>query len=222
MSAVRHLETTPEVAAEVQTVTPELACKWLETNEGNRRVREQLVSRLARDMRAGRWQVTGEGIKFDQDGRLIDGQHRLWAVVQSGATIDILVVHNLDRDTRLVMDTGGKRVGADALAMAEILTDLFTLRRQGNIFVLKPREFGFDGKTLIHPSQLAPCNEIFAPSAEEVDFARTIVEAFDLPENRGKGVIRVGGRMVELLHAEMARHTVAVAEAIAARRDSAS
>lgn len=118
MSAVRHLEATPEVVAEVQTVTPELASKWLETNEGNRKVREQLVNRLARDMRAGRWQVTGEGIKFDRDGRLVDGQHRLWAVVQSEATIDILVVHNLDRDTRLVMDTGGKRRGADALAMA--------------------------------------------------------------------------------------------------------
>jgi citrate lyase subunit beta/citryl-CoA lyase len=79
------------------------------------------------------------------------------------------------------------------------------------------RDFGFDGKTLIHPGQLAACNEIFAPSAEEVAFARTIAAAFELPENRGKGVIRVDGKMVELLHAEMARRTVAVAEAIAAR-----
>jgi citrate lyase subunit beta / citryl-CoA lyase len=79
------------------------------------------------------------------------------------------------------------------------------------------RDFGFDGKTLIHPGQLGPCNEIFAPSAEEVALARTIVAAFALPENRGKGVIRVDGRMVELLHAEMARRTVAVAEAIAGR-----
>jgi citrate lyase subunit beta / citryl-CoA lyase len=78
------------------------------------------------------------------------------------------------------------------------------------------RAFGFDGKTLIHPSQLEPCNDIFAPSAEEVDAARKIIAAFDKPENKGKGAISLDGRMVELLHADIARNTVAVAEAIAA------
>ncbi|MGI9412519.1 MAG: HpcH/HpaI aldolase/citrate lyase family protein [Hyphomicrobiales bacterium] len=78
------------------------------------------------------------------------------------------------------------------------------------------RDFGFDGKTLIHPSQIGPCNEIFAPDDAEVTQARKIVAAFDLPENAGQGVITVDGRMVELLHAEIARRTVAVAEAIAA------
>ena len=77
------------------------------------------------------------------------------------------------------------------------------------------RSFGFDGKTLIHPSQIGPCNEIFAPGDDEIAMARKIVAAFDLPENRGQGVITVDGRMVELLHAEIARRTVAVAEAIA-------
>jgi citrate lyase subunit beta/citryl-CoA lyase len=76
---------------------------------------------------------------------------------------------------------------------------------------------GFDGKTLIHPSQLAPCNAIFAPSEAEVEAARKVIAAFDLPENKGKGAISLDGRMVELLHAEIARRTVALAEAIAAR-----
>jgi citrate lyase subunit beta/citryl-CoA lyase len=78
------------------------------------------------------------------------------------------------------------------------------------------RAFGFDGKTLIHPSQLEPCNEVFAPSPAEVDAARKIIAAFDLPENKGKGAIALDGRMVELLHAEIARNTVALADAIAA------
>lgn len=78
------------------------------------------------------------------------------------------------------------------------------------------RAFGFDGKTLIHPSQLAPCNEIFAPSPAEVDAARKIIAAFDLPENRDKGAIALDGHMVERLHAEIARSTVALADAIAA------
>ena len=78
-------------------------------------------------------------------------------------------------------------------------------------------ELGFDGKTLIHPSQIAPCNTIFSPSPEEVALARKMIAAFDLPENKSKGVVSIDGRMVERLHADMARRTVAIAEAIAER-----
>jgi citrate lyase subunit beta/citryl-CoA lyase len=76
------------------------------------------------------------------------------------------------------------------------------------------RAFGFDGKTLIHPSQIATANAAFAPSIAEVEDARRVIAAFDLPENAGKGAIALDGRMVELLHAEMARRTVALADAI--------
>jgi citrate lyase subunit beta / citryl-CoA lyase len=79
------------------------------------------------------------------------------------------------------------------------------------------RDMGFDGKTLIHPNQIAPCNEAFSPGAAEVAQARKFIAAFDLPENRDKGVVQIDGRMVERLHADMARRTVAIAEAIAAR-----
>ena len=78
------------------------------------------------------------------------------------------------------------------------------------------RDFGFDGKTLIHPSQIDHCNEIFAPSATEVETARAILGAFALPENVGKGVIQLNGKMVEWLHAEMAERTLAIANGIAA------
>jgi citrate lyase subunit beta/citryl-CoA lyase len=82
-------------------------------------------------------------------------------------------------------------------------------------------EFGFDGKTLIHPNQIAPCNKAFSPTAEEVAQARKMIAAFELPENKGKGVVSIDGRMVERLHADMARRTVAIAEAIAAADTSA-
>jgi citrate lyase subunit beta/citryl-CoA lyase len=82
---------------------------------------------------------------------------------------------------------------------------------------VQARAFGFDGKTLIHPSQLACCNEVFAPARDEVEAARKIIAAFDRPENSGKGAIALDGRMVERLHAEAARQTVALADAIAAR-----
>jgi citrate lyase subunit beta/citryl-CoA lyase len=79
------------------------------------------------------------------------------------------------------------------------------------------RDMGFDGKTLIHPSQIGPCNAAFSPSAGEIAQAKRIIAAFDLPENKGKGVVALDGRMVERLHAEMARRTVAIAQAIEAR-----
>jgi citrate lyase subunit beta/citryl-CoA lyase len=75
-------------------------------------------------------------------------------------------------------------------------------------------ELGFDGKTLIHPSQIEPCNKAFSPSPADVAQARKMIAAFDLPENKGKGVVSIDGRMVERLHADMARRTVAIAEAI--------
>ena len=83
------------------------------------------------------------------------------------------------------------------------------------------RDFGFDGKTLIHPRQIEPCNAAFSPSSEEVETARKIMAAFDLPENENKGVLQIDGRMVERLHAEMARRMVAVADAIAKRKQTA-
>ena len=78
-------------------------------------------------------------------------------------------------------------------------------------------DLGFDGKTLIHPSQIEPCNTAFSPSPADVEQARKMIAAFDLPENKGKGVVSIDGRMVERLHADMARRTVAIAEAISAR-----
>ncbi|MCB1491648.1 MAG: CoA ester lyase [Rhodobiaceae bacterium] len=79
------------------------------------------------------------------------------------------------------------------------------------------RDLGMDGKTLIHPGQIDTANAVFAPAEDEVAWARRIIAAFEEPEHKGKGAITIDGRMVELLHAEMAAKTVAIAEAIAAR-----
>jgi citrate lyase subunit beta / citryl-CoA lyase len=81
------------------------------------------------------------------------------------------------------------------------------------------RDLGFDGKTLIHPGQIEACNAIFTPPEEEVAEARKILAAFDKPENASRGAIQIDGRMVERLHAEMARRTIAIADAIAAMKN---
>ncbi len=73
------------------------------------------------------------------------------------------------------------------------------------------RDLGFDGKTLIHPAQIETCNTIFSPSAEEIDQAQRIVDAFNDPENSARNVLSIDGKMVERLHADMARKTLAIA-----------
>ena len=75
------------------------------------------------------------------------------------------------------------------------------------------RDLGMDGKSLIHPAQIAPCNDAFTPSPEEIAWARAVVAAFESPENAGVGVLSMDGRMVERLHADMARRTLAAATA---------
>jgi len=82
------------------------------------------------------------------------------------------------------------------------------------------RDLGFDGKTLIHPSQIETCNAVFSPSAEEAAQAHKIIAAFDRPENAGKGVVQIDGRMVERMHADIARRTVAIVDAIQKARVS--
>jgi citrate lyase subunit beta/citryl-CoA lyase len=79
---------------------------------------------------------------------------------------------------------------------------------------VEARDMGFDGKTLIHPDQVADANAAFAPSPDEIAWARAVVDAFSLPENAGKAVIAVQGKMAERLHERAARQVLAVAEAI--------
>lgn len=79
-------------------------------------------------------------------------------------------------------------------------------------------DLGFDGKTLIHPSHIEACNAAFTPPAADVEQARKILAAFELPENASRGAIQLDGKMVERLHADMAQRTIALADAIAALR----
>ena len=112
-------------------------------------------------------------------------------------------------------------VGALGLSVAAarahglaILDGVFTDLADDAGFAAQARqavEFGFDGKTLIHPDQIAPCNAAFTPGREAVAWARRILAAFDEPANADKGAIRVDGRMVERLHLHHARRTLAAA-----------
>lgn len=103
------------ITYEIVTVTPELASEWLGKNHGNRNQRALKIDVYARDISDGNWLFTGESVKFDWDGRLIDGQHRLEAIIAAGISVSILIVRGLDPAVQSVLDTNARRSAADAL-----------------------------------------------------------------------------------------------------------
>ena len=95
------------------TITPAIAVKLLDRNENNRNINKNAVDQYARDMLAGRWQFNGEALKIAKDGRVLDGQHRLLACVQSGQSFVTVVVTGIEDRAQFTMDQGHKRTAAD-------------------------------------------------------------------------------------------------------------
>ncbi len=166
---------------------------------------------------------------------------RIWAMVETPTAIfDIRRLAAHPRVAVLVMGTNDllKELRAEASAdrgalVPHLATALLGAREAGRVildgvyndvrdpdgFVTEARQgrrLGFDGKTLVHPSQVDPANEVWAPDEASVDHARRVIEAFDTAVAEGRGVITVDGRMIENLHVDNARRTLAIADAIAA------
>ena len=111
---------TNKVTYEVAKIDGELAEAFLANNLSNRSISPTTVSTYARDMKEGRWRFTGAPISFDAEGNLLDGQHRLKALIMSGTSHDFLVVRNLDAAARQAIDIGRRRSVADSLTMDQI------------------------------------------------------------------------------------------------------
>jgi hypothetical protein len=113
--------TTPKPDAdprhEWRDISPELATEWLKLNTLNRPKKLQKIALYASDMKAGHWPRTGATICFSRSGRLLDGQNRLQAIVDSGATVRMLVVWDLDDDIFDVIDGGARRTASDVLVI---------------------------------------------------------------------------------------------------------
>jgi hypothetical protein len=103
------------VHSSIDTITPEIAAEWLTRNTLNRPQKPRKIAEYARDMAAGNWKMTGESIKFSRDGRLLDGQNRLLAIIAAQVSVRIMVITGLEPDTQDAMDAGARRSGSDQL-----------------------------------------------------------------------------------------------------------
>lgn len=139
-------------------VTPEMAEKWLSLNTHNRHIRRRQVDVYVADMRNGRWKFTGDGIKFACNGVLLDGQHRLLAIVEADVSVEMTVTYNLENDAQFVMDNGVKRSTGDALGLegvpnasviAAITRALFMIWNKRDPSKLEQRELYLEYQDLI-------------------------------------------------------------------------
>lgn len=164
---------------ELISVTPELAAQWLATNtDRNRRISKTTVNRYAQDMIRDQWLVTGEAIKFDREGKLIDGQHRLSAVVASKKNVQMCVIRDLDEATMLVIDTGKSRSAGDALAIAghngmsnelAALTRKVIAHQAGTLSILERRGVRIGDKTITNHQIVDYCSQY--DLSEHVNFS---------------------------------------------------
>lgn len=104
----------------VMKVTPSMAQTLLKTNTSNRSVRKNRVKNYATQMRRGQWQLTGDPIRISRTGRLLDGQHRLLAIIEADTAIETIVIEGLADETFTVIDSGLARTPSDALAFAGV------------------------------------------------------------------------------------------------------
>jgi putative intracellular protease/amidase len=111
-----------DITTEFVTLTREVAWLWLDTTDvSNRGVQQQRVHKYARRMMTDKWSTTGETIKFDPDGNLLDGQHRIWAFLETQfEEMEFLVMRGVPRESQVHMDTGSSRTTADTLSMRGI------------------------------------------------------------------------------------------------------
>lgn len=167
---------------------------------------------------------------------------RIWAMIETPAGIaNAREIAGFERVDAVVMGTNDMAkelraaITADRAALVPHLATCLVAAREAGVTALdgvynnisdadgfaavcrQGADLGFDGKTLIHPSQVEPCNDAFSPSLDELEFHRRVIDAFDAAVADGRGVVTVDGKMIENLHVDEARRAIALAEAITER-----
>ena len=178
--------------------------------------------------RAGAPETMGLWVMIEMPKAILNIQEIAEAVGRTRLTAFVMGTNDLAKEFRAINNPPERTAFQTALSMSVMAARAYDLLAIDGVFndikdehgliaeCEQGRVMGFDGKTLIHPSQLEATNRIFAPSPADVEQAHAVIAAFADPANAGKGVLKVNGKMTELLHLEEARRVVDVAEAIKA------
>lgn len=116
-----------KITTHIEQITPEKAEMWLEGNNSNRKMRISWVKELVAIIKRGEWKITNDAITFDTKGRLLNGQHRLAAILMSGETVESIIFNNADTDSFSVMDTGKRRSLSDLTGMNRRVSEVVRL-----------------------------------------------------------------------------------------------
>lgn len=132
----------PQAKIEIRFVSPQQAQRWLDAAAPNRKIRTSRVASYARDMEANKWHFTHQGIAFNKNGHLVDGQHRLEAIVKSRKGIWLIVVTGLDPDACMSLDSGLPRSARDSFLLAGKGNYTDALIATARVFTLLPGPLG--------------------------------------------------------------------------------
>ncbi|MGO1069604.1 hypothetical protein [Lysobacter sp. CA199] len=157
-------------------ITPVLASAWLRRNEANRKLRQRAVTQYARDIQRGAWKPTGETIKFSTSGRLLDGQHRLAAIVESGVAVRMGVATGLDNSAFDVIDTGRSRTGADVLVIEGV-----GLRESSTVAAAMPLILNYQRGLIPHSRAQYPNQELIEAWSTQATIRRSSQFVAKLP-----------------------------------------
>lgn len=140
------------VTIAIERITPSIAKKWLEQNTFNRGIQSKVIEQYAQDMEAGRWNMTGDPIKFAKTGEMLDGQHRLLAIIKTGMPQNLAIARGLDKEVFYQLDKGKKRSFHDVLAINEYSNTAITAATVRLCYIYHKTKFeGFKNATpLVH------------------------------------------------------------------------
>ena len=168
-----------------ELVTPDRARELLEGNVANRGLRLEAVHAYARDITEGRWMITGESVKIDWTGRLIDGQHRLEAIVESGQAVTLLIVTGLDPIVQRVIDVNVRRTAGDALRMLGVERNVYEVASAARLAVLfdrgEARRYGTSGRGIVSHAEIFAWVEAHPEIDEAAATARRLFTRLQVP-----------------------------------------
>lgn len=194
---------TRDLTPEIVTVTASMATEWLQANSGNRRFRPVNMARLKQALEGGEARLTNDAIAFDEEGRLLNGQHRLQAIKETGIDMQLLVMRGLPATSREAIDIGARRMASDLLAMAGVSDPVTAAATYGWLYALRQL---WSGRVTILKAGGARGSYHPSPTTiRNMSETEYIADSLVIGRRVKNSVVRLSTALVAALHHEMSK-----------------